>query len=308
MNKIHFATTHHPEMFLRQTPDRDGVWKGIRVVIEPCSDADFFVLYDMAPGRIPTNVPRERRILFATEPTKVYSEQFRAQFGIVITPRTDLSIIPGQSVVRRHASLPWHIGKGDESIPGWQSRAMTIAQLEHMTILKEHSLSVICSDLADLPEHKRRLGFTRALMFHFGEARIHWFGKRVNPIVDKIQGIVPYRYHVVLENTLNDHAWTEKLADAFIAGAYVFYSGPRNIDQYFDDRAFHHIDTGDITGSIRDIEMLMQESSFGANIDAINENRRRVLYEYNIFDELAVIVSGYVGHRHSSGIEWINGN
>lgn len=289
--KVHLATAHHPQFFLRQTPQYDGIWKNLRVTTDLCMDADWLVVYDMATNVIATNVPRERRILFATEPEKLYRPDFRAQFGIVVTPRTDLSPIPDQIVLRQHCGLPWHFGKGDESQPDWQKRAISLPFLQALCPTKDRLISAITSDLTALPEHRARLAFLRALPDH--GVQFDWFGKRVRHLTDKADGILPYRYHIVLENTLQPHAWTEKLADGWLGGAFLFYSGPKNIGDYFDPAAFRLIDTSDIPGSAQIIKDAIAANAYEAAIGAIKENKFRTLFEHNLFEVIRKITSFY---------------
>ncbi len=63
-----------------------------------------------------------------------------------------------------------------------------------------------------------------------GSARVG--GERNHP--DKSEGILPYMFHVVLENTKVDFYYTEKITDCFATGTVPVYGGSPCIAELFD--------------------------------------------------------------------------
>src|SRR5690242_13571878 len=109
--RVLFFTRHVPWPWLRQTPKGDGAWENLTFLLnEPETPYDWLVVYDEPPQALKTTVPREKRILFITEPPgiKTYPKAFLAQFGTVVSPY-DLPGVTGR-FVRRQTALPWHYG------------------------------------------------------------------------------------------------------------------------------------------------------------------------------------------------------
>src|SRR5437667_94736 len=73
---------------------------------------------------------------------------------------------------------------------------------------------------------------------HCRRAALDVSGRGIRAIEDKADGILPYRYHVALENSQFPDYWTEKLADAFLGFAHPLYWGCPNLERYFPAQSF----------------------------------------------------------------------
>jgi hypothetical protein len=120
--------------------------------------------------------------------------------------------------------------------------------------------------------------------------RLHWFGRGVRPVGDKAEAIKPYRYHIALENNFLDHFWTEKIADAYLGMAFPFYSGCKNLHEYFQRDAFAYIDIDDPIAAANTIESAVANNIFEKRIARLREARKQVLFEYNIFNETRNVI------------------
>jgi hypothetical protein len=292
--KVQFQTMHCPNFLLRQTPNRSGLWMQATFINDFTSkEAGWLVVYDTPRADFLTFVPKNRRIVFVTEPraAKTYLPEYLNQFTFAISPH-DLPGFTGVHI-RRHAAIPWGLYR-DESNPQWESespdikyllsQAVFMKDIRHNITKKEFDLSVICSNHRQLEEHRQRIDFVTSLKGYFGE-RLHWYGKGFNNLDDKTKGILPYRYTIVLENTFQPDAWTEKPADAFLGFSYPFYSGPSNLGTYFNPDSFRRIDVRDVKGSIQLIEQTMASHEWERRLEAITDSRTRVLFDYNLFNE-----------------------
>ena len=99
------------------------------------------------------------------------------------------------------------------------------------------------------------------LVRHFG-SRLSRYGRGFKPIPDKAEAILPYRYHITLENSSVKDYWTEKLADAYLGGAYPLYWGCPNLADYFPSDAFTMIDIDDPDTAIATIEKAIDNDYF----------------------------------------------
>ena len=133
-------------------------------------------------------------------------------------------------VLKQHPALPWYYGANwkDGTGSSWDELRRHPA--------KTRRISVVASDKDWRPEYKARLLFVKTLRDVLGD-ELDVFGRGRRPIDDKAEAIAPYRYHIVLENNMVDHFWTEKLADAYLGEAFPIYSGGGELARYSIRRA-----------------------------------------------------------------------
>jgi hypothetical protein len=113
--------------------------------------------------------------------------------------------------------------------------------------------------------------------------RIVHFGRGFQPVDDKMDAILPYRFHLVLENTRASNYWTEKLADAYLGWAFPVYLGCPNLDEFFSPDAFCAIGGDDFEVAAVCIERLLDTPETPDEVNAVAEARTRVLDQYNPF-------------------------
>lgn len=66
-------------------------------------------------------------------------------------------------------------------------------------------------------------------------SNIDVYGRGYTPIEDKIIGLKDYKYHIVIENIIQDDYFTEKIMDCLSTGTIPLYWGTKNINKYFDN-------------------------------------------------------------------------
>jgi hypothetical protein len=280
---IGFHTAHAAWPWLRQTPDAAGVWGAHRFVLnpEPATPLDWLVVYDDLAAPLSTPVPVARRICIISEPpgVKTYPPRFLNQFGHVISP-FPVAGCRG-NLILSHSALPWHFGMNR------QDETQTFATLEAFAALrcpdKLPKLSVVCSDKIITPEHRQRLVFLDKLKQALGERVVH-FGRGFQAINDKAEAILPYQFHLALENNRFERGWTEKLADAYLGWAFPVFSGGLGLAADFPGAAFRAVDIDDHDGAIAAIVRLLATPGFYADsLPHLAEARRRILEQHNVF-------------------------
>ena len=233
-----FATIHSDWPWLRQTEDGRGTMGGVLFALAPQPAAElpspaqtetWLVVFDEAPAGFCTTVPRERRILFVTEPPEIkkYPRSYLAQFGTVVSPY-DFRSVERRSMVLGNPCLNWHFGVS--RVDGrYSSKFGTLDELRHLPVPQKIDLvSVICSNKTATEAQRARLALVCLLKEHLGDV-LHVYGRGFNPVDDKMSAIAPYKYHVVLENNLLPHFWTEKLSDAWLGWSLPLYLGAPNL-------------------------------------------------------------------------------
>ena len=209
-----FLTAHANWPWLRQTPKGAGMWQDHRFhVNDQMIGADWLVVYDDLGGPVETDVPRENRIAVLAEPPgmKLYPAAWLDQFAVVMSPYP-VSLRHGRNIVGQ-AGLPWFYGVSFGGAGPTQD-ALSLEALQALPRpAKRAALSVVCSKKSRLPKHRARLKFIEYLERQLG-SRLAVYGRGFTPIDDKAEAILPYQYHLVLENNDIDNFWTEKLADS----------------------------------------------------------------------------------------------
>lgn len=242
--------------------------------------ADWLICPTPAPEMMNTSVPRHRRIFLVMEPPEYWQPPLDLlnQFGWVVSPYP----IPGFTGVQIPgvtSGLVWWYGirmDGHRPMGGhlnWDAIAAEPAPT------KLPLASTITSNKAFLPGHRARLEFTATLKEAMGD-RLQLFGHGFNPVQDKRDALLPFQYHVAIENAVHPHFWTEKLADPLLARCKVFYYGATEVAQYFSPDSVVAIDIARPRQAIDLILSHMDQG--GVNQAEIDASRERVLCAFNL--------------------------
>ncbi len=262
------------------TPGASLHWGRCRFDFNPAPGgrADFsVVLYNARPYDRFVCAP-ENTLFIAGEPLakKRYPGAFYRQFGHVVDSHAE-SGHPGLHVSA--LGLNWHVGLDHAT------RAYRYGY-DHLTALacpvKENRIAVVCSNASKTEGQRQRLALLDALKRRLGERLVH-FGRGFTPIDDKMDAILPYRFHLVLENSVLPNYWTEKLADAYLGWAFPVYLGCPNVAEYLPGEALVSINGLDADSVARRIAELLDEPLDSGREAALAEARRRVLNVYNPF-------------------------
>jgi len=220
----------------------------------------------------------QNTLFIAGEPLskKLYPQAFYRQFGHVVDSHAQ-SRHPHLHVSA--LGLNWHVGL-DRSSHRYRYGYDHLAALACPE--KQNRIAVVCCNASKTEGQRRRLALLEGLKQRLGDRLVH-FGRGFEPIDDKMEAILPYRFQLVLENGVEPHYWTEKLADAYLGWAYPVYLGCPNVADYLPAEALLSInDLGVDTAAARIAELLDQP--LGPRREAaLAEARHRILNVYNPF-------------------------
>ena len=265
-----------------------GVWKGHTFLgndpgAEQC---DIWVVLDDFADEERAFIKSGRVVLITLEPprTRDYAPGFLAQFDLVVSCHQNLR---HSNVRNEYQGQSWHIGmhKGSDANDRPSFRG-TMGYDEFARMAppeKTAALSVISSISSRLPGHRARREFVSRLQARLGD-RVDVFGRGVRPIPDKADAIVPYRYHVALENSRLPDYWTEKLSDSYLGWAFPIYWGCENIGDYFSADSLIRIDISRPDEAIDMIESVLDEELTPDRVAELAAARALVLDRYNTFD------------------------
>jgi hypothetical protein len=264
---------------LRQTPGGKGLWDGINFTTDNIEECDaLIVLNNRMKHDIHVCCP-QGRIWALMQEAYVWGfaewmiEQHEA-FDRIYTnhiPSTDPKYIVSQP------ALAWFVNRTFDEL--------TTCPIPE----KPHSLSWVVGNCRDLPGHIKRYAFLHEIQAA-QELDIDLYGRAVRPIQDKWDGLAKYRYSIAAENTNCPDYWTEKVADCFLTWTVPFYYGCENLEKYFPTDSFIRIDINRPQEAIEKIQRTLREDDWTRRLPALQEARRRVLYEYQIFPLLTKLI------------------
>ena len=241
--------------------------------------ADVYVIYGKVEQMLFTS-SSATKIFIAIEPPEIfcYDLSVLAQYDLVVAPDFPYMRTLRNRLVRS-GLLNWSIGTVDHvhnlelqrELPGVE----TIRSL-----MRSQEVSVIMSLKSITPLQKRRVKFIHELKNLVPELQI--FGRHSRPISDKLDGLLPYRFHLALENSIHPHYWTEKLADPLLCLAKVFYVGDPLAVTDFDDKCIVPLDIYDASSSARIIHDHLNRGVSEAEMSSLVQARRKIIFEKNM--------------------------
>ena len=286
---IHIEDAIDAESLKAEYPDFPLEIGALRFVNDNATGADWLVATLDLRHIVSTRVPRERRILILTEPDTDLSAGYVNQFGILVSPQ----FIAGFTGI-------WHQGHGaltnrfsrDVTKPGFAS-AYTYDQLVALQPPeKRDAVAIVVSRKSLLPGHRRRLRFVARLKKVLGD-RLDVFGDGHAKIGLKADAILPYKYHLALENTVMPSYWTEKVADAYLGFALPLVSGPPDLSRWFPAESFVPIDLGDMAKAIDTVVAVLDANIYPSRVPAIVEARNRVIHDERLCPMIARVISAH---------------
>lgn len=256
INNINFVTT-----------DEDGISRG-----------DWLVCIDQK--QIKTEIPKNKRIYFQVETIDfaLPSIEFLNNFHYIVTP-FNIPNFSGLQIKTVTTGLFWWYGiKMNGHLPS-ESDFLTCDEIhEEQLEDKTELLSTIVSSKNFLPGHQKRLLFTSKLMEET-DLGMHVYGYGFNEIPDKRDALIPYKYHLAIENSIYPHYWTEKLSDPILGKCIVFYHGATKINEYFSKETVIPININEIENSIQIIKNTIKENKI--NNELLNKNKTKLINKYN---------------------------
>ncbi len=286
MIKIKLSTPSPELSVLRQTPSSKGVWGNCQFFLNTnIKECDFWVIYEGLSKMESVRCPQRNTVFITAEPPSIkeYEQEFLEQFTTVITSHRK---IRHRNIVYTQQGYPWHIGRRVSNDDGMQITKDYDKLKAIKRFKKNRTLSVISSNKDFTEGHKKRLEFVMRLKEHFG-SHIDVFGRGIREIGDKWGAIADYKYHVVLENSSYMDYWTEKLADAFLGGAYPFYFGCPNLADYFPRGSYTAINIDNFNDCSTTIENTIKNKQYERSIKERCEARKLILEKYNLFPMIA---------------------
>lgn len=279
--RAHVFSNVEGALFLKHFPDCNPVYQGIEFSfgMDLPADYDVLIVYTRASYSIPTRIPRSRTAFVAAEPDAIhpYSVAFLNQFGIVVTG-TDKPLATEKWLTA--CCTLWFAGI-DFSKPFTQEHLVGADWFRALSLpAKERKISVVTSTKNFTPFHRKRLEFIGKLQELIPEHLVV-YGRGHRSVDDKKDAMLPYAYHLAIENCDGPHLWTEKLSDPLLCWAVPFYAGCGNAHEYFPADSLEYVDLDNPAAAARRMVDLLQSDHYDRTVGSLKEARRRILDELN---------------------------
>jgi hypothetical protein len=128
---------------------------------------------------------------------------------------------------------------------------------------KNKLISFVTSNYDTLPGHKNRLKILNKVK-HFVDV----YGKGINEIKNKDQGLVDYYYSIAVENDDTNSYFSEKIVDCFLTSTIPIYWGSDCVFQKFNYNGIIDLKKISNLNDIKDIT----NNFYKKNIDAVVDN------------------------------------
>jgi Glycosyltransferase family 10 (fucosyltransferase) C-term len=164
---------------------------------------------------------------------------------------------------------------------------------------KDKLISAVVSSRYDMEGHKLRIDFIKYIQDHsnlaidvYGIENKHglkdWKGSL--PEREKDAGLMPYKYHLAVENSDIVNYATEKFWDGLLSECLVFYWGCSGLEEHVDGRAFIRLDLNDKEGSLKTIQTTIVNNEYEKRIEIIRYEKERVRSLYHCFARTSCLI------------------
>ncbi len=256
-------------------------WNKLRLVWE--EEPDFFVVINKPPPG-EEEIDKSKTILFHMEP-HMNKDKSWGEWG---NPKRKefLEVCDHATTFNNNE---WHLGK-------------TYTELLEEEIVKDPELDKVLSTVLSAkysdPGHIKRVDFVKFLDT-LENMTVHVYGnnkweyknyKGSPPPYCKEEALFPYKYTFNMENHCIDNYYTEKLIDAILSESLCFYSGPFNIRDLIDSKAYVQLGLHSFERDAATIEKAMKEDWWSQRIEVIRKEKKRILNELQFFPRVEKIL------------------
>ncbi len=256
------------DRYSKQTPGNLGIWKNLQGTSE-INKADIFVVLEGKPEGV--TLDKKRTIFVKREPNYIKPE-FPLEYKNIIHWE------------KAHCGVTW-----------WLSSSYD--ELKSMKYPNKVSLASCVAST----KHKHRNNFIKSLykkrwwapwkkvinMDLYGRGHnSKVFGERYKGPIEtdgncKLQGLLSYKYSLVLENSQQKNYWTEKLADAYLAWCIPLYWGCPNLGDFFDEKSYFQVD---LDTNAKELNDIIRRPIGRGMIENLAAAREKILDEFNIWE------------------------
>lgn len=276
MNKIYFAPAwglSNKEMtdwYKRQTPNNRGVWGKIESTYN-IDESDYIIMQETTNLK---NIDKSKTIFFGKEPDYIAKNRCSNCFR------------------------NFHFELGNSWFPQTWWVNMGYDELKNLEPNKTKKLSAINSQKRNTKGQSKRFDIIKKIAKKYPN-EIEIWGEITNgnknqkpfkgklPPRDKKDGLLPYKYHLAIENGSKPFYFSEKIVDPLLCWSMPIYWGCQQIDKFLPEGSYIKIDIDD-PHVVEKIIEISNSNLWEENFDKIQEARQIILDKYNIWPTIEV--------------------
>jgi len=278
--KILCTWTNNTKDYFKKQLIADEYWNDYILTNEKY--ADFYVIInDINPHEKDSYYEENKTIYLTMEPS---FSNWRNNFNKYVNNNTNI-------YYHNINGLEWWISKNYN-------------ELLNLNIIKTKNMSSIISDNYSSYYHKKRVNFLKKLdkinnidlygKINFPNKEAHNIIKSLKNYKGKLnlkeEGLFPYKYTFVCENTKEENYFTEKLADGILSECLCFYCGCPNISEFINKDAIIKIDLENPEETIKIINDSIETNQWEKRINYIKEAKKKILNELQLIPTIVNII------------------
>lgn len=236
-------------------------------------DTDIFLFYEEAIT-IPswyTRVPYEKRFGLLLEPS-------------TISPSVALSLCYASDFRRIFTHDPFLLAASPIYRKNFYGSSVAFRDADLLGAPeKTAAISMITSNMGTTAGHRFRLKLAGQL--HRRKSPVAIFGRNIpwGPYIpDRRDGVAPFLFSIVVENSRKTNYFSEKLVDCFVTRTVPLYWGCPNITEFFDPAGMLFFDDEKSFWVVYDRIMADPQGVYESCREGLEENFRRCLESYNV--------------------------
>ncbi len=242
---------------------------GVRFVFDGSAKSD--VVVALGYSRYGVTVTARRGGLWVWQLEPAMPKPYPSSYDIVFS---SLNRFDDPRYVAAPPVLDWWIGKTYDELSELQPPD------------KPWMMSAIASTRDHIIGHRLRNDFVARVEAEIPEVEV--FGRgRARPLEDKWDGLAPYRYSLVIENSSQPDYWTEKIADALLTYTVPLYFGATNIADYFPEGSYIWLPMDEPDRAIEVIRDTLANDSWEDRLEALTEARDLILNRYSLAAQIS---------------------
>jgi hypothetical protein len=127
----------------------------------------------------------------------------------------------------------------------------------------------------------------------FGRENYHQFKSYIGPLKDddKMNGLLPYKYHFAAENNSEYGYATEKIWEPILCESLCFYWGCPNLHEYIDPQSYVELPLDNFEESLKIVKQAIDEDWWSQRIDVIRREKHKILNELGFFPTLNKLIT-----------------
>jgi hypothetical protein len=272
---INYSNNNYPYKLTKDNSNKWGDVEATRIIDE----ADYFIVIEEAPKELLEKLPKDRTICFPSEPPSLrkVKDYEKYDFKYVFTYENHhhifeaLFFIGGDYQFYNNLEIPYKTKLC--------SIVISNKELTYGHKLRTLFIKYFCNKYPGMLDV-----YGTGWKYELGSSYKGYLHKGNNEgLPTKYDGLINYKYSLVMENCSINNYFTEKITDAYLCWCMPIYYGCKNIHEYFPEDSYYLINPYDDDALEKLVEIINRPIT-EKNIAAIKIARNLCLNNYNVWN------------------------